>query len=210
MIIQPWDDRTRVFVRGVTTQGCPELSGTVVADELRPFVMTVEGVFSSTLSGYQVGDPLFSGAFQDRVIREDSTGTLTFYYRITQVDGGLVQSVEVPMPGQVPVDVDFRLDDLGSVGPHSVVRSFGKPVSDPGLSHSGAEMLMFNFISNYVTPASPSRFFFARTNETAFRDTGMMVTRSPWLDPNDPESPARAPSNAITAVGRISSTFLPY
>jgi hypothetical protein len=210
MIIGPWDDRTRVFVGGVTVQSRPELSGTVVADELRPFVMTVEGVFSRTLSGYQVGDPLFSGAFQDRVVREEVTGTLTFYYRIAQLDGGLVQSVDVPMPGHVLVDVDFRLDDLGRVGPDSVSRSFGGTVNDPGVAHLAPEMLSFGFIPNCVTPADPSRFFFARTNETAFHDTGMTVTRSARLDPNDPDSPARAPGNAITAVGRISSTFLPY
>ena len=210
MFIGPWDDRRRVFVGGVTTQARPELSGTVVADELRPFVMTVEGVFSDTLSGYQVGDPLFSGAFQDRVVREDATGTLTFYYRIAQLDGGLVKYVDVPMPGQVTVDVDFCLDDMGSVGPDSVVRSFGRPVSDPRPDPSGSEILSFCFISNYVTPADPTRFFFARTNETAFRETGTTVTRSPQLDPNDPVSPARAPGNAITAVGRISSTFSPY
>src|SRR5215207_1087252 len=127
-----------------------------------------------------------------------------------QLDGGLVQSVDVPMPGHVLVDVDFRLDDLGRVGPDSVSRSFGGPVSDPGVAHLGPEILSFGFSPNFVTSADPSRFFFARTNETAFRDTGMTVTRSPRLDPNDPDSPARAPGNAITAVGRISSTFLPY
>lgn len=210
MIIRPWDDGTRVFVRGLTARARPELSGTVVAEELRPFVITVEKILSATLSGYQVGDPLFSGAFHDRVVREDATGTLTFYYRITHLDGGLVQSVDVPMPGHVLVDVDFRLDDLGSVGPVSVGRSFGRVASDPGAAHSGPEVLSFSFGPNYATAAKPSRFFFARTNVTAFRDTGMTVTRSPRLDPNDPESPARAPGNAITAVGRISSTFSPY
>ncbi|MFO0913479.1 MAG: hypothetical protein U0795_11020 [Pirellulales bacterium] len=83
----------------------PELAGVVLADELQPF--SYSGV---------------TGTVQSRVVRENGTGTLDFYWQV-DVDPG---STGIPVTSfrladfgyDYIVDADRRIDSTGTVSPY--------------------------------------------------------------------------------------------
>lgn len=141
---------------GTTVAARPELAGVVLADEIQPF--TVAGV---------------GGTVQSRVVREDGSGTLDFYWRIEVSD----VAVGTIAPGDNGIaafrldnfgydwiqDADWRIDGLGSAAP------FTARVFNPATHPDGA--INFLFTDPPVGLANSSRFFFLHTDATAFGKT---------------------------------------
>src|SRR5262245_47852542 len=72
-----------VNLAGTTSALRPELAGTVIEDVTRPLSIDIGAGL------------IFTGTIQDRVVREDVSGTLDFYYKLT-VDansGGFARNV---------------------------------------------------------------------------------------------------------------------
>ncbi len=143
---------------GTTAAARPELAGTVLVDEVQAFSFGAMGL---------------TGAVQSAVVREDMTGTLDFYWRIT-VDpastGDGVSEFHLRDFGYVNLtDADWRIDGLGSAAPF-IGRLFN-PAGDPG----GA--ITFLFPDPPVQPGDPaddssgSRFFFLHTDALFFART---------------------------------------
>src|SRR5688572_27412833 len=91
---------------GTTAAAQPALAGVVVRDALIPFSVD-DGL----------GHTIFQGTLQDRVVRENGTGTLDFYQTI-RADAGftipaMLQYVSRSSFGGWFTDVNFRTDGLG-------------------------------------------------------------------------------------------------
>ena len=155
----PVADGSMVALSGTTLATRPELAGLVVEDVLRPFTIRL-------LGGGQI-----NGTLQDRVVREDISGTLDFYYRIFNAvssSGGAGNSPNLNdgvirryFPLDFTTDVDWRIDGEGSIAPLSAGRG------------GGGTAVGFDFgFANPIEPGEDSRFFFVRTNATAYDDGG--------------------------------------
>ncbi len=140
---------------GTTSAARPELAGTVVEDDIQPFSFL--GI---------------TGTVQNRVVREDVSGTLDFYWRI-QVDEGVPG---VAAPGAISAfrlgsfgydtinDADWRIDGLGSATPY-VGRVFN-PASYPEGD------INFLFTNGLVLPGDDgSKLFFLHTDATSYAKT---------------------------------------
>ena len=135
----------------------PTLSGTVLQDVLEPF--TIDLGAGSAVNGY----------IQDRVVRESGSGTLDFYYRL--FNGLDPDGCTLPSGGSIGVagrsgysgfttDVNYRTDGLGTVAPSGASRT------------ANGNQVLFGFLSSPVAPGQQSRFFFIKTNATAYNDLG--------------------------------------
>jgi hypothetical protein len=137
-------------LHGTTVAARPELAGLIVADLDKPFTL-----------GSLTGD------VQSRVVREDGTGTLDFYWRVeldpsTASTGG-IESLRLDDFGYAHLtDADWRIDGVGTV-PAATARLFN-PASYP----EGAVNFLFG---SPVTAGESSNFFFLHTNATEFAET---------------------------------------
>jgi len=143
---------------GTTVAARPELAGTVLVDDVQPFDFGALGI---------------TGAVQNRVVRENGTGTLDFYWRII-VDptstGGGVSAFRLEDFGYANLtDADWRIDGVGSAAPF-IGRLFN-PAGHP----DGA--INFLFPDPPVQPGDPaektngSRFFFLHTDALFYAKT---------------------------------------
>lgn len=157
-----------VALSGTTVGAQPYLAGTVVEDLLQPF--------SFTLPDGEV----ISGNVQDRVVQENGTGYLDFYFRIItdqDVQGDSMDVVRTNFAGGVlgvsgwPVDVDYRLDGLGISGPDEAKRS-----------SNGADIL-FHFDGQTIGAGSSgsTRFTFIHTEYKKYVFAGKLGL---WWDGN--------------------------
>lgn len=131
---------------GTTSAARPELAGVVLEDNIQPFS------FHDT-----------SGTVQSRVVREDGTGTLDFYWRIN-VDENSRNGVDAFRVGNFGysylTDADWRIDGLGSVAPHTA-RLFN-PASHP----DGSINFLFN--DPAIGNGSGSYLFFLHTDAMSY------------------------------------------
>src|SRR2546423_9711616 len=128
-VIEPLEQRSLMSVAlpagatvplpGTTAAAEPALAGLVVRDALIPFAVS-DGI----------GHIIFQGHLQDRVVRENGTGTLDFYQTI-RADAGfaipaVLQYVTRSSFGGWGVAADWRIDGLGdpAVKPERASRSF--------------------------------------------------------------------------------------
>ena len=130
---------TSVELSGTTQFGTPglNLGGVVLEDELRPF------------PPISYPDPI-RGVLQDRVVRMGDN-TLAFYVRIKEFSGTTRGITEMsfnwfPAPPPPVVNLDYRTDGLGAVGPRRV-------------SYENDGLIRWTF-NPHVTPAALSRFIF--------------------------------------------------
>ncbi|HIV72657.1 MAG TPA: PEP-CTERM sorting domain-containing protein [Candidatus Aquabacterium excrementipullorum] len=132
---------------GTTVALRPELAGTVLEDVITPF--SFQGI---------------TGTVQNRVVREDATGTLDFSWKIN------VDSVATGTTGVVALrltdfgydaikDADWRIDGLGTAAP-GIARLFSE-----GAYATGAINFLFD---TSVDAGAQSRFFFLHTDATAY------------------------------------------
>lgn len=91
---------------GTTVAAEPNLAGTVLADSVNPFSFSAYG-------------GTVSGTVQSRVVREDGTGTLDFYWRVISdsSSAGGIGSFRIGNFVVPAFDADYRLDGLGDTGP---------------------------------------------------------------------------------------------
>jgi hypothetical protein len=102
---------------GTTVAAMPELAGVVIEDVIRPFHIPLAG-------GGRI-----TGTLQDRVVSENTTGALDFYYSIkngiTSTGVGplgtnipdITEVIRRSFPPSVTTDMDWRIDGLGEIAP---------------------------------------------------------------------------------------------
>ena len=144
-----------VSLPGTTLVAEPNLAGTVLLDNLYSF--------NQTLTSPTGGPETFVGTVQERVVRETGSGTLDFYWRVMNtgtagLDANIgdfrVGSFNIP---STPVNLNYRIDGLGSVAPTSAQR------------FTGSFSNYFNFIfPNGIAPGQSSNFMLAETSATAY------------------------------------------
>ena len=131
----------------------PDLVGTVLKDDLLPFV--IKGPNDEVLC---------EGQLQDRVVRSTKTGLLDYYYMIRDTRGpGAINRIATSSFGKQAVRVAFRTDGLGTVPPREAQRSAG-----PG------DWVRFEFPDPPIVCArhEESRFVLIKTASKAFRKGG--------------------------------------
>jgi hypothetical protein len=102
---------------GTTAAAQPELSGSVLVDDLIPY----------QIFGGGVGNPLlYEGNLQARVARSDLTGNLIFEYRLRDPTNGLngiMSTLTTSDFAGWATDVEYRTDGLGDKEPTRATRS---------------------------------------------------------------------------------------
>ncbi len=143
---------------GTTVAARPELAGTVLEDRVREFSFT-------NSSGATI-----RGTFQDRVVKRTSSGLLEFSFRIKNDStsaGNIVVVNRQNYSGFAPVDVDYRLDGLGTVGASSAAHGGGANAR-----------IKFDFFASPILPGKESRFHFIGTNATSYNENGKVGLQS--------------------------------
>lgn len=140
---------------GTTLAARPELATTNVTTRIRPF-------------SYARGGVLMRGTVQDEVSRENASGKLDFYTRIT-VDPGTTGRITMLrrssfQPAGSLVDADWRVDGLGEVSPSSAERT-------PDGSY-----VSFGFPGG-IGAGQSSRFIFIRSDARRHRGEGAILLR---------------------------------
>lgn len=144
---------------GTTLGARPELQGLVLEDVVSPFSIATP-------------DGSIFGTVQSRVVREDVSGTLDFYWRVI-VDPNSAGSVGSFRLGQFytgTYDADWRIDGAGSVSPQGAFL-----FSTPGFVNFEFGGVM-GLPGNGLTPGAESYFMFLRTDATVYSDALMDLT----------------------------------
>ena len=134
------------WLRGTTLAARPELAGMVVQDRLRPFD------YFGTITG----------VLQERIVRSNVDDTLAFYYRIKELSAGSVRAfiaIRSWPAALTAVDMDYRIDGLGEVGPNGASGD-----TPPGGVAPTVMRFRFDAIvpAPAVTPTALSRFMFIK------------------------------------------------
>ncbi|MBV7299683.1 PEP-CTERM sorting domain-containing protein [Enterovibrio paralichthyis] len=108
-----------VLLPGTTVVSNPELAGTVVRDDLKPYYDLNPDLHPLFIAGHH---------YQDRVVQSDVTGSLIFASRLRDpinVTGRdfLIDSIVLDGYSGFQTDVFYRTDGLGDRGPTFVERS---------------------------------------------------------------------------------------
>ena len=141
----------------------PELTGPVVARRDVPFIL-LDGSF----------DAHYDLTLQNFVVKAADTGTLDFYYRVTNRSDHALRLLDMDSgrftrPGSVdPIDVNLRDETTGTYAPL---------LADRGASHFGGVALEFPS-SQTLDPGESSRLFFIRTAATRYDLAGLTQFRS--------------------------------
>ena len=139
------------------------LTGTILAQRSVPFLM-LDAQF----------DAAYDLTLQNFVVRAQGTGTLDFYYRVTNGSDEPLRLVDMDTgrftrPGSVdPIDVNLWDEATGSYAPL---------LADRGRSHFGGVALVFPS-SETLAPGESSRWFFIRTGATRYDLAGLTQFRS--------------------------------
>ncbi len=139
-----------IALSGTTVFADPQLTGVVLQDVTTPFTINLGDGNS------------ISGQVQDRVVRESSSGTLDFYYRIfnNSSSTGSIGLVGRDNYSGFTTNVDWRIDGLGTVAPTRASRS------------TSGSNVTFDFLTQQIAPSDQSRFFFISTNATNYDNKG--------------------------------------
>lgn len=147
-------------VPGITAAMNPNLDCTVVQDKIIPY--KVPDFSFSLVSPLQL-----SGTLEDRVCRENTSGTLDFYLRLAN-DAFSTTGYSEYSPlslvaggsfGNFSTAVGWRQDGPGVVAPTTATRS------------ADGNAVSFTFLP-IIGPGVPSRFVLIQTNATQFDDLG--------------------------------------
>jgi hypothetical protein len=126
-------------LHGTTVADRPDLAGTVLVDQLRPF----EGIENT--------GKRFKGTLQDRVVQRSISGTLDFYYRIALDSTSTASISRIVRKGFEEVstgtrDVNWRIDGVGTVGPSLAYRQETcciETIFEPALRPGESSRLVF-------------------------------------------------------------------
>jgi hypothetical protein len=145
---------------GTTVAAQPELAGVVLEDELLQFSLAVS----------QGSSDLITGTVQQRVVREDGSGTLDFYWRITEVNGGSLGYLRVGNFVTETYDANYRTDGLGSVAPTSLTH-----FTPPQGGATSNYFANFNFVdangADTLGSGQQAYFVFLHTDATRYAKT---------------------------------------
>ncbi|CAN5920451.1 hypothetical protein BH11PSE8_BH11PSE8_36730 [soil metagenome] len=139
----------------------PFLQGHVLEDELISFSLAVSPGSMD----------MITGTVQQRVVREDASGTLDFYWRVTEVNGGTLGSFRVGGFAATTFDADYRIDGLGDVGPTSL-RHFAAGTG--GATDDYSANFNFSDAADPLSSGKSSKFMFLHTDATHYAKTGFM------------------------------------
>ena len=143
-----------VALGGTTYAARPELGGVVVRDALLPL-----DVHDSA------GNPIFKGTLQDRVVKENVSGTLDFYQTLradpSMPTPAILDFVRRISFAGTTTDVDYRTDGLGQPSLHPAVAK--RP--------SAAEV-DFEYGNGLISAGQQTLFYFVKTNATSFDVNG--------------------------------------
>ena len=143
---------------GTTAAANPYLAGTVLEDELISFSLAASQI---------AGAPLITGTVQQRVVRENDTGTLDFYWRITELNSGSLGYLRLGNFNSAVFDTNYRLDGLGDIGPTSARR----------FSDALDSYINFGFTDaaggDSLLAGQSSYFIFLHTDATRYAKTGI-------------------------------------
>lgn len=192
-----------VPVGGTTFAARPELGGVVIRDALVPVNVT------DTL-----GNVLFKGNLQDRVVKENGTGTLDFYQTLrsdtTMPMRAFLEDARRINFGGVITDMDYRTDGLGNPADHPWTAA-----------HPSPALIDFNFGPNHavIAPGDMTLFYFCRTNATTYDVNGKtdlqflspatggashaLLTTAEPIAPQTPPSHPGQPDQPGTIVGTV-------
>jgi hypothetical protein len=110
---------------------------------------------------------LFKGNLQDRVVKENVSGTLDFYQTLrsdtTMPMRAFLEDARRINFGGVITDMDYRTDGLGNPADHPWTASHPTPA-----------LIDFNFGPNHavIAPGDMTLFYFCRTNATTYDVNG--------------------------------------
>ncbi len=158
VVVAPGDT---VSLPGTTLAAQPFLQGHVLEDELIPFSLAVS----------QTSSDLITGTVQQRVVREDASGTLDFYWRITQLNTGSLGYFRVGHFVTGTFDADYRIDGLGDVGPTSLTHftnGLGGATDDFGANFNFA-----NGAADTLSAGQSSKFMLLHTDATNYAKTAL-------------------------------------
>lgn len=148
------DQDTFTPLPGTTAAAEPNLAGVVLADTVNPFSFSAYG-------------GTVSGTVQSRVVREDGTGTLDFYWRVIS-DGESAGGIGSFRIGNFVVpafDANYRLDGLGDTGPGAGY-AFSAFPNDMNFEFTRST-------AGSLDAGHESFFMFLHTNATSFNATGL-------------------------------------
>jgi hypothetical protein len=152
---------------GTTLAARPELAGQVLEDVVAPF-------------SFVYGTGTMTGTVQSRVVRETVSGTLDFYWRITNDAGSPLgmPSFQLNDFFTSSYDADWRADGLGSKAPdfaHLASSLFGGP-------------LYYEFQFHPIAPGEQSYFMLLHTDATHYAKTATYVVNpvQPIFEEPDP------------------------
>ncbi len=140
---------------GTTAAAQPDLAGVVLEDRIRPWTFTLP-------SGAVV-----KGTFQDRVSRSNATGLLHFSFRLKNdaASQGVIARVRRGQYGPSGgINVDFRVDGLGSVGAPAARFLTGTDID-----------VLFDFANAPIKPGGESRFHFIATKVKEYDESSMAI-----------------------------------
>jgi hypothetical protein len=140
---------------GTTLAARPELAGTVIQDVFRPF-------------SFIDARGLTTGEVQDRVVRENLTGTLDFYTRVIldPTAKGVGDNIIRSNFTGFTTDVDYRTDSIGTLHPLEAVDFLNGSI---GVLDGSVG---FSFLSTVLTAGTDSVFFFIKTNAANYDANG--------------------------------------
>ena len=150
-----------VSLPGTTSAAESYLAGTVLQDELINFSLKADQSPNAAT---------ITGTVQQRVVQEDITKTLDFYWRITSLSGGSLGYFRVGKFNSTVFDANYRTDGLGDVGPTSIIRF------KPGMGGATDDKAVnFNFTNSdsldSLAAGQESYFLFLHTNATEYAKT---------------------------------------
>ncbi|CAN5450495.1 hypothetical protein BH11PSE9_BH11PSE9_38200 [soil metagenome] len=145
---------------GTTLAAQPFLQGHVLEDELISFSLAVAPGSSN----------MITGTVQQRVVREDVSGTLDFYWRIAELNTGSLGYFRVGNFGTGTIDADYRIDGLGDVGPTSLRHFASGMVMGMG---DGFVNFAFTGAADTLSAGQSSKFMLLHTDATHYAKTAM-------------------------------------
>jgi hypothetical protein len=139
-------DLGNVNVPGTSYELDNSLGGMIVVDEWIPLDIDM-GASGS-----------FTGWLQNRVVEENGTHKLAFYYRIVSDSTSTLTLNTLAdyfpsLPSAARLDVGYRTDGLGTVAPNTAERD--------------GRRVVFHF-NTPIGPGQSSRFFYIRTDATSY------------------------------------------
>jgi hypothetical protein len=148
----------------ITAATAPWLAGTVIADESVPF--SFQNMAGATISG----------EVQQRVVRENTAGTLDFYWRVS-VDANAQAPVSYLRLGEFnggSFDTYYRTDGLGDVAPYQAFR-FNTPYANyVNYYFEQWDMVNGGNINQNLQPGKSSYFILIHTDATNYAKTALM------------------------------------